>query len=290
MSFWHIRLLLLSGLLFYILPAHAVGVDSITSRFVTRLQSEDKAPAENLKYFGKDFDSDVALKVSQSAIGRVLSGYAFRDRDNHLIHLSDLRGKPVVLSLIYTSCYHICPATTVNLKAAVRQARTAVGNDTFRVLTVGFDTRQDTPERMRAFARQHGVSGDKNWKFLSADATTIKKFTAATGFIYVPSDKGFDHLIQTTIIDKTGRIYQQIYGMSFDPAQFSEILKQLIFGLQPTTISLSALINRARLFCTSYDPSTGTYKFRFAMVFGMVIGTVLMIGGSIILFRFLRNA
>ncbi|HED14373.1 MAG TPA: SCO family protein [Gammaproteobacteria bacterium] len=191
---------------------------------------------------------------------------------------------------MYTSCYAICPTTTTNLAAAVAQARSAVGSDTFTVLTVGFDTRHDTPERMRAFARQQGVLNEKNWKFLSADADTIKRFTAATGFLYVPSDKGFDHLIQTTVIDKSGLIYRQIYGMNFDPSLLTGAMKELVFSLRPADLSLSSLIGRARLFCTSYDPSTKTYKFRYAMVFGMLVGFFTLLVAGIVLVRFLRNA
>jgi len=290
MFFRLIRWLLPWTLIAVTLPVRAVEVDSISSQIAARLQPQVRESADNLRAFGKDFDSDTALAISQAAIGRVLADYPFRDVDNKPVNLDDFRGKPLVLSLIYTSCYHICPTTTINLADAVRKARTAVGNEAFTVLTVGFDTRQDKPGRMRGFARQHGVGGDKNWKFLSTDAATIKKFTAATGFLYVPSDKGFDHLIQTTVIDQSGKIYRQIYGMNFDPTLLARALKELVFGQQPENLSLTSLINRVRLFCTSYDPSTGTYRFRYAMVFGMLVGAFTLIGLGIVLVRFLRYA
>jgi len=255
-----------------------------------RLQGIEQHSSQNLKSFGKDFDSDKALKNSQDTIGQTLSGYTFHDRNGKLVKLSDFYGKPLLISLIYTSCFHICPATTQNLARAVKTTRSAVGKDKFSIVTIGFDALHDTPERMRAFARQQGVSNEHHWKFLSANKATITRLAADLGFIFVPSPKGFDHLIQTTVVDKNGKIYRQLYGMNFDPSNLTEAMKELVFGLSPETLSLSSLVNRARLFCTVYDPSTGTYKFNYAMIFGMAVG-VLMLGVSgFFLVRFLRHA
>jgi len=243
-----------------------------------------------MKPYGKNYDSKTALKTSQAAIGRRLGGYTFRDRRGHTVRLEDFRGKPLVLSLIYTSCFHICPATTQNLARAADVARSAVGEDAFNVVTIGFDALHDTPERMRGYARQQGVSGEKGWVFLSADQATIARLTADIGFLFTPSPKGFDHLIQTTVVDRDGKVYRQIYGMSFDPALLTEALKELVFGLSPETLSLDSLINRVRLFCTVYDPSTGTYQLNYAMISGMIVGTFVLVGTGIFLFRLVRNA
>jgi len=273
---------------------HACAQASTDGGFLSnaknRLHGIEQHSAPNMKAFGKDFDSDKALKNSQDAIGQTLSGYAFHDRNGKLVKLTDFHGQPLLISLIYTSCFHICPATTRNLARAVKTARSAVGKDKFSIVTIGFDALHDTPERMRGFARQQGVSNEHHWKFLSADKATITRLTADLGFIFVPSPKGFDHLIQTTVVDKEGKVYRQMYGMNFDPSNLTEAMKELVFGLSPETLSLSSLVNRVRLFCTVYDPSTGTYKFNYAMIFGMTVGTLVLSISGFFLVRFLRNA
>jgi len=273
---------------------HASVQASTDGGFLThaknRLQGIAQHSAQNLKSFGKDFDSDKALQNSQDAIGQTLSDYTFHDRNGKLVKLSDFYGKPLLISLIYTSCFHICPATTQNLSRAVRATRSAIGKDKFSIVTIGFDTLHDTPERMRGFARQQGVSNEHHWKFLSSDKATITRLAANLGFIFTPSPKGFDHLIQTTVIDKEGKVYRQIYGMDFDLAILTEAMKELVFGLSPATLSLSSLVNRARLFCTIYDPSTGTYKFNYGMIFGMTVGVLMMSVSGFFLVRFLRHS
>jgi len=242
-----------------------------------------------MKPFGKDFDSDEALKTSQAAIGQQMGDYVFRGRNGDAVKLSDFRGKPVVISLIYTSCFHICPTTTKNIARAIKAARSAVGDGQFTTISVGFDALHDTPERMRSFARQQGVASESNWRFVSADKSTIARLATNMGFIFKPSPKGFDHLIQTTIVDKEGKIYRQIYGMNFDPSILTEAMKELVFGLSPATLSLSSLTDRIRLFCTVYDPASGTYKLNYAMIFGMIVGIFMLLVTGVFFYRFLRD-
>jgi protein SCO1/2 len=78
----------------------------------------------------------------------------------------------------------------------VKVAQEALGGDSFAVLTIGFDTRNDTPQRMASFARARGVSLP-NWWFLSTDSATIERLTRDLGFVFFPSPKGFDHTAQT---------------------------------------------------------------------------------------------
>ena len=83
--------------------------------------------------------------------------------------------------MIFTSCYHVCPAITQHLDAAVKNARAALGDDSFGVITVGFDSPVDTPEAMRLFARRQGVD-DPNWAFLSGSADAVQALAENIGF------------------------------------------------------------------------------------------------------------
>lgn len=235
------------------------------------------------------FDEQAALRTSQAAIGRSLGEYTLRDDAGREVKLSDYLGKPLAISLIYTSCYHICPTTTQNLARAVKQARSAVGSDTFTIATIGFDVRNDTPERMRAFARQQQVLGEKNWVFLSADEATMARLVDDLGFIYFASSKGFDHLIQTTVVNAEGKIHRQIYGMDFNPGFLTGAMQELVLGTMQEVLSLSAMVNKVRLYCTKFDPVTGMYRFDYSMIFSMVIGLPFFIWVGLMLFRMLRR-
>ena len=217
------------------------------------------------------FDEKHALTTSQGVLGKSPRDATLARADGTKVRLEDYRGKPLVVSFVYTSCYHICPTTTQHLAKIVRTARAALGTDSFRVVTVGFDTPKDTPAAMARFAREQRVDLP-GWDFLSADAETMRQLTADLGFLYFNAPQGFDHLIQATVIDADGKVYRQVYGMNFDTPLLVEPLKELVFGTPRTASFLESLGNRIKLFCTVYDPATDRYRFDYSIFLGGVIG------------------
>jgi protein SCO1/2 len=216
-------------------------------------------------------DESTALNASQAAIGRKLGDYSFVDQRGQTFRLADLSGKPVVLSLVYTSCFQVCSGLTVHLRDVTRVARKALGADSFNVLTVGFDTPNDTPERMQLYARDRGADLP-GWYFASADAATIGRLTRDVGFTYRSSPKGFDHITQTTVIDGAGRVMLQVYGESFDAPSLVEPLKRLVRGQEIERGTLAGLIRSVQLFCTIYDPASGRYTFDYSIVADAIAG------------------
>lgn len=236
------------------------------------------------------FDRDTAFELSQAAIGRTVGEHVLVDREKGEVRLSQFRGKPLVVSFVYTSCYEICLTTTQNLARAVEGARSAVGEDAFNVVTIGFDVPVDDPQEMRRFARERGVAHEPNWKFLSvADKSSIQRLTDELGFVFEKSPKGYDHLIQSTVLDAQGKVYRQVYGMDFQPAALADPLKELVFGQPVEGFSISAMVDRVRLFCTVYDPATGTYRFNYGMVIGLALSAISLVVMGILLIRLWRK-
>ncbi|MEN8107264.1 MAG: SCO family protein [Pseudomonadota bacterium] len=224
------------------------------------------------------YDEKAALALSQAAIGHGVGDYTFLDGNGKQVTLESLRGKPVVISLIYTSCYHICPTVTTNLAKIINIARDALGDDSFPVLTIGFDTPNDTPDRMRVFAAQRNIN-TSNWHFVSADAETLQRLASDVGFSYFSSPKGFDHMIQATLLDGEGKVYRQIYGMAPDAPALVEPLKELLYGKQVAATPIESMLNNIKLFCTVYDPTTGMYRFDYSIFIGLFMG-LLALGGT----------
>ena len=235
------------------------------------------ASLAGMEHMASGLDRQAALKYSQAAIGKKMGHYALTDTKGNSVDLASLRGKPLILSLIYTSCHHVCPMLTSHLKQVVDVARDALGKDSFNVASIGFDTAVDTPERMREFAHARGVNLP-NWYFFSTDDKTIRRLAKDTGFIFEPSPKGFDHLAQITLVDADGAIDQQVYGAQFEPPSLVEPLKELVFGSPRQAREASGWLNRVRLFCTLYDPASGRYRFDYSIFITIIVG-ILCLGG-----------
>jgi len=221
-------------------------------------------------------DPDAAVRYSLAALGRQVDNHAFQNSAGARVELASYRGKPLVINLVYTSCADICPMVVQTLSRAVDAAQDALGADSFAVVTIGFDTVHDTPSRMAAFARSQGI-GQPNWDFLSVDKPTIDKLSEELGFVFYASPQGFDHMAQTTVVDRDGRIYRQIYGSDFEVPALVEPLKDAVYGRGSAITSLDDLLDRVRLFCTVYDPLRDRYRFSYT-IFISIVGGVLSLG------------
>lgn len=234
-------------------------------------------------------NSKQALAYSQGAIGRQIGNMLLTDATGRDLRLESLRGRPVILNFIYTSCGDICPIIIENVSHAVAQADKALGPGRFVVVTVGFDTRFDTPGRMRDFAHSHAINRP-DWLFLSGDLETVARLAAETGFLFAARAGGFDHLSQTTILDGEGRVYRQVYGENFTLPSLVEPLKELVFGRPRAESVVMNLLNRVRLLCTIYDPAAGRYRFSYAIFIGIAIGAISLIAMAVAIARMWRNS
>ncbi|MBZ0073130.1 MAG: SCO family protein [Thiohalobacteraceae bacterium] len=241
------------------------------------------APAEPV------FDGDAAYALSQAAVGRLVGDYRFTTADGREVRLADLRGRPVVVSLVYSSCYQICSMTTRSLAKTVRAGRAVLGDDSFAVLTIGFDTPVDTPSAMATFAIEQGVR-ESDWQFVSGDAATVAALTRDLGFTYQRSPNGFDHLLQTTILDADGRVHRQVYGDVIDAPWLIEPLKRLVFGTTSEDGVLTQISNRVRMYCVTYDPATGAYRYDYSIYIGMTIGGLIIVAIAAFLIHEARRA
>jgi len=234
-------------------------------------------------------DPAATIAKGTQALGRTIGGYTLVDMNGASLALRDYRGKPLVISLVYTACSSVCPPTTQHVIDAVNEAGRMIGLDRFNVLTVGFDARNDTPARLTQFALTQGIKSP-NWRVASADPATIEALLGDLGFSYRAVTGGFDHLTQTTVVDRDGRIYRHVYGEEFPLQMFMEPLKDVVYGTT-TSFTFRGIVDRIKFICTAYDPGSGRYRIDFGLVFGGVIAAFsLLVMGGLILREWFRSA
>jgi protein SCO1/2 len=234
-------------------------------------------------------EPSAAVQRSQRAIGTVVGAHPFREADGRPLKLSDLRGRPVLVSFVYTGCSQVCPTTTRFLARAVGEADRMLGPGRYAVATIGFNYPFDTPEAMRAFARQQGIDR-RDWHFLSPEEGTVEAVTRELGFSYAAAAGGFDHLTQVTILDAEGRVAAQVYGEDFEVPMLVEPLKALLTNAPLPEVTVENVIERVRLLCTVYDPRTGRYRLDYRIVLEILTGSSIVLAVLAYLLReWLRN-
>ena len=234
-------------------------------------------------------DPAASVAKGTQALGRQIGGYTLVDMHGASLALRDYRGKPLVISLVYTACSSVCPPTTQHVMDTVNEAGRMIGLDRFNVLTVGFDARNDTPARLTQFASAQGIKLP-NWRVASGDAATIEALLGDLGFSYRAVAGGFDHLTQTTIVDREGRIYRHVYGEEFPLQMLMEPLKDVVYGTT-TAFTFGGIVDRIKFICTAYDPGAGRYRIDYGLVFGSVLAAFsLVVMGGLILREWIRSA
>ena len=217
-------------------------------------------------------DAGRALEASRAAVGsRPEGAYAFTDTAGRRVTLADFRGKPLVVSFVYTGCSQVCPTTTRFLAKAVRQARAVVGPDTFSVVSIGFDIPSDNPVSMKVFGRRNEI-GDPHWTLLTPEPGVPTPLARDFGFTFESAAGGFEHLTQVTILDASGRVYAQVPGENFELPMLVQPLRELALGEPVRTTTVAALAERVRLVCTVYDPLTGKYRLDYALFIELAVG------------------
>ncbi|MCA9938422.1 MAG: SCO family protein [Anaerolineales bacterium] len=101
-------------------------------------------------------------------------GFSLQDETGQRFTSEDLRGQIAVYNFTYTNCVSPCPDTDAVMQGVqARLGEVDTGGIPVTLVTVSFDPRRDTPERLREYAaRLRGE--DENWHFLTGAPDRLK--------------------------------------------------------------------------------------------------------------------
>ena len=149
------------------------------------------------------------------------------DADGKTFQLSKLGGKPTVIAMVYTSCQYVCPLTVQNIKRIERSLSEAqAGKVNFALFS--FDPERDTPAKLTAFAKLHGITSP-SWILAQGSAGAVRKLAVTLGVKYKKVAGGdFEHDATISILDSNGVIKFQADAMNKNIDGATEALKAQI--------------------------------------------------------------
>ncbi|MEK6397359.1 MAG: SCO family protein [Terriglobus sp.] len=165
--------------------------------------------------------------------GDAIPDFDMTNQDGKPLHFSQLKGKAVLLTFIYTRCPlgDYCPKMSRNFQAirGMMKNDAAVQNHT-EFVSISFDPTFDTPAVLKAYGKNY-VGGDdfSHWQFVRPkDDTTLK---AIEQFFNVgatqESNGSLTHSLSTVLIDPQGKIADWFPGNEWDPATVYAQMKAL---------------------------------------------------------------
>ena len=136
---------------------------------------------------------------------------AWENETGESFGLSKFSGKPVVLSLIYTSCDAVCPLIVSKVKKIYNAARS---HNAYFVL-VTMDPEVDTPEKLKEFKIKNKVDF-KNWYFLRTNTGDTRKFSQVLSFSYkkMQGSGHFVHDNKIFLLNEKGIVIEALVGIT----------------------------------------------------------------------------
>jgi protein SCO1 len=128
--------------------------------------------------------------------GARLPDFELTSQDGRLVTAAGLRGKPLVVTFLYSTCKDTCPAQVRSIRGALDR----LGHDV-RVVGVSVDPANDTPDRAKTFLIDQAMRGRMD--FLLGTRAQLAPVWKAFGI--APQTKGRDHSSYTVIVDGAGR-------------------------------------------------------------------------------------
>ena len=136
------------------------------------------------------------------------------------------RGAPVLVTMFYGSCPHVCPLIIATMQRMERELPDAQ-RAKLRVLLVSFDPDRDTPAKLAEVAQRHHADLSR-WTFTRTDATSVRKLAAVLNIQYRKLPDGeFNHSTVITLLDRDGRIAAQTSSILRPDAAFQAKLSRL---------------------------------------------------------------
>ncbi len=125
--------------------------------------------------------------------------FRLRDQDGERVSMRALRGRPAVVTFLYTTCEESCPAQAQQIKLGLDR----LGAD-LPVLAVAVKPAADTPANARRFLRKQGMVGRMDIALGSRkELEPLWK-----GFAIQPQVAGVEHQARTVLVDARG--YQRV--------------------------------------------------------------------------------
>ncbi|SEA65636.1 SCO family protein [Bizionia paragorgiae] len=149
-------------------------------------------------------------EISEESIFNLTS--TWRNEEGEEFQLKALKGKTLVMVMIYTSCKAACP----RLVADMRNIEAQIPKDKLKnidFVLVSIDPEVDTPERLKDFAIENQMD-DSHWTFLQGTVGGVREFANVLSVKYKEiSPIDFSHSNIISVFNAEGELMHQQEGL-----------------------------------------------------------------------------
>src|ERR1700675_1268234 len=149
--------------------------------------------------------------AGSAATESVLTDAKLVDQNGNSVSLASLKGKPMVVDFIYSSCPAPCMMETAKLTNVALRLGSDLGSKV-TIVSISVDPEHDGPKQLLDYSRQQGAD-EKGWYFLTGGPAEVDQ--ALAGFKLsrqVEPDGSVGHLVDMMLIGPDGRLIREYNG------------------------------------------------------------------------------
>lgn len=183
----------------------------------------DHAELQNITFTKADNIDSSSSKLRIPQAGDAVPDFRLVDQEGKTIRLSQYRGKPLLLTFIYTSCPfpEYCPRMSSNFHEVLqRLRRNSETFDNAQLLSISIDPENDKPATLRSYGERYVGDIDprfSHWQFASGTPEEVRRAADFFGLAYNSKDGQIVHGLRTVLIDKNGKVAKVYSGSDWKP-------------------------------------------------------------------------
>ncbi|MEO8933938.1 MAG: SCO family protein [Xanthomarina sp.] len=178
----------------------------------------------DLQPIEKQKSSELENEISEESIFNLTSKWHTQDAEE--IQLEDLKGKTLVMVMIYTSCKAACPRLVADMRNIEAQIPKKNINN-LRFVLVSIDPKTDTPERLKSFSKENLMDAE-HWTFLQGTESSVQEFANVLAVKYKKiSPIDFSHSNIISVFNSNGELEHQQEGLGVNNKETVEAILKL---------------------------------------------------------------
>jgi protein SCO1 len=173
------------------------------------------------KHSDTESDSTPALRIPQP--GDEVPDFALVNQSGKSIHFHQFRGKPLLLTFIYTHCPfpEYCLRMSNNFSQVMQQLQKDPKAFTeAQLLSISIDPENDKPAVLRRYGERYVGRVDPNfahWEFATGSPQQVRQAADFFGLAYNRKDGQIVHGLRTVLIGKDGKVAKVYSGNAWKP-------------------------------------------------------------------------
>ena len=192
----------------------------------------------------KPGDPAIPIKEGVAVEGKPIIDFSLTNQHGEKISPKDFEGKAWAITFIYSECPlpEFCILMSKNFSDLANEiANDEKLNEKFALLSISFDPKRDTPEKLKSYGlgylgKDSKAKDFKIWQLAVGKDEEVRKIADFFGLGYEVDEKDstqFSHSLRTAVIASNGRIHKVYTGNDWKTAELLNSLKRAHSLLEP---------------------------------------------------------